>query len=324
MNAFDEKEQKMKAYWLGELSEAETVSSEIEWFGTDEDAEMLEIVRADLIDDYLAETLNKSERNRFEKYFLLDNLEDVALAKTSLKLSREAVANSGKVNFFKEFFGGVRAFFGVPQIAAAVLLCGCVGLGFWAYFHKSPNEIAQNIEPKIDAGNVLTAENSDKTNSLKTPEANSVTKANSAVNNAENKPKTPANVNKNEEIEKRSVSENKTNLSQKIILLTAFRGGVQNVNLSDPRENVTLKLTMPGIDKAYKNYELRIFDAQNNLVIKQNLGNLSVKKSGETITMPALKGTIFKKNQTYKTALVGIDENKQSSELSSYDAFKIN
>ena len=82
---------------------------------------------------------------------------------------------------------------------------------------------------------------------------------------------------------------------------------------------------MPGIEKAYKSYEIRIYDTDNNLVLRQKLNdNLSLKKSGEKIEIRSLSKNKFKKNNTYKTYLIGLDEKNNVEELSLYDSFKVN
>ncbi|MCD9188597.1 MAG: hypothetical protein LUM44_19420 [Pyrinomonadaceae bacterium] len=327
MNAFDEKEQWMRSYWLGVLSEEQTESFEIEWFGSDEDAELLEIARADLIDDYLAKNLTADELNQFEKHFLLNNLEDIALAKSSLQISNETFARSGSGNFFKEFFGNIRGFFGVPQIAAAVLLVGCFGLFLKYYNNGSVPEIAKNVEPANDSVNV---------NPVKNPpiqETNAVTETNEepkdvSANDSRNanvKTNKTAETNKAVNADKRPVNDGEAVRNRKVVFLMAFRGAVKTIDLENARDDLTLKLAMPGIDKAYQDYEMRIYDSENKLVVRQSLGKgLSSKKSGETITLPTLKGKVFEKNKTYKTSLVGIDEKNQANELSSYSDFKIN
>lgn len=327
MNALDEKEQRMRSYWLGVLSEEQTESYEIEWFGSDEDAELLEIARADLIDDYLAKNLTAGELNQFEKHFLLDNLEDIALAKSSLQISNETLARSGSGNFFKEFIGNLRGFFGVPQIAAAVLLVGCFGL-FLKYYNSNPSpEIAQNIEPVSDSANANPTKSAPVQETNAVPETNNES-PNVSANDSKNaniKANKTAETNKTANAEKKPVNDKDTAISRKIVFLTAFRGTVKTVDLENAKDDLTLKLSMPGIDKAYQDYEMRIYDSENKLVVKQSLGkNLSSRKSGETVTMPTLKGRIFEKNKTYKTSLVGIDEKNQANELGSYGEFKIN
>src|SRR5688500_14128941 len=111
----NKKEQKMRAYWLGELASEQIEAFETSWFESDEDAELLEIVRADLIDDYLAKNLTGSECSKFEENFLPYNLEDIILTKSSVEISREKIAPAKENNITDKFLGGLRGFFGIPQ-----------------------------------------------------------------------------------------------------------------------------------------------------------------------------------------------------------------
>ncbi|MGC2237748.1 MAG: hypothetical protein WA584_16410 [Pyrinomonadaceae bacterium] len=331
MNGLNEKEQRMRDYWLGILSSNQTDVFETDWFGNDEDAELLEIARADLIDDYLSENLTETEYSQFENNFLLNNLEDVVLAKSSLQISREKLADLGKQTFFESFFGNVRNFINIPQVAVAVLLLVCFGLWFRFYYNDASQEIAHRTEPVANLENSIGTDSDNRTNSdaddanynkkdaAETEVKNVNTKTNKESDEAQN-----SGVNRNSNNTKKQSNESAAVVNRQIVFLTVFRGSVKTINLTGNKEIVTLKLTMPGIDKAYKNYQLKIYDAGNNLVVKQDLGNkLSLKKSGAILTMPPLKGSLFKKNNTYKTYLVGIDENNAENELINYDSFRV-
>src|SRR5690349_1310230 len=133
MTELDKKEEAMRAYWLGSLSDPQVEVSEIEWFGNDEDTALLEFARNDLIDDYLNKNLATADRAQFEKYFLLNNLEDVAIAQSLLNTSGQEISTGEKLSFFELFFTNARKFIGVPQIAFAVLLLISFGLIFKFY-----------------------------------------------------------------------------------------------------------------------------------------------------------------------------------------------
>jgi hypothetical protein len=331
MSGLNEKEQIMRDYWLGVLSSDQIDIFETNWFGNDDDAELLEIARADLIEDYLSKNLTETEYSQFEKNFLLNNLEDVVLAKSSLQISRETPTDLERGNFFERFLSNARNFISIPQIAVAVLLLVCFGLWFKFYYNNSSQEIAHHTEPVTNLEANIRTDSENRTNPdadnanynkkdvAETEVKNVNTKTNKESDEAQN-----SGVNRNPNIIKKQSNESGVVVSRQVVFLTVFRGSVKTVSLSGHKEIVTLKLTMPGISKAYKNYQLKIYDAGNNLVVKQNLGNkLSLKKSGEILTMPPLKGSLFKKNNTYKTYLVGIDENNAENELINYDSFRI-
>ena len=103
------------------------------------------------------------------------------------------------------------------------------------------------------------------------------------------------------------------------------RGNVESLKISDSADRISLKLDMPGLEKAYDKYELKILDTSGNPVFKQPIKeNLSLKKSGETITLPNIKTSNFKKNEKYKAVLVGIDKTGEEKQLSTYDTFEKN
>lgn len=331
MNEIEKKDQMMRAYWLGALSDEQTESFESDWFGNDDDTELLEMARADLIDDYLSASLSASERNRFEKNFLFNNAEDVALAKLSLQLSREKLSQRGRFGWIGGWIGEIRKLGKIPQIAAAaVLLLICFGLFYVMIFDRNSSgdltkvsEPQANFDTNITADETITA-NSDNKN---TTAANLAPKNNpdSQNKNSDIKPNKEPIENRRTEENKKVTRENPAKINRQVVFLSVFRGEVKQVSLTNPKDFLTLKIVMPGIDKAYKNYEFRILDANNNLVVKQNLGNsLTTKKSGEIIAVPPLKGSILQKNNVYKTTLVGIDEKGKATELSNYDSFRIN
>lgn len=335
MNGLNEKEETMRNYWLGILSGSQTDFFETHWFANDDDTELLEIARADLIDDYLSENLTEAEISQFEKNFLLDNLADVALAKSSLEISRENFSNSEKTDFLERFLVSVRSFIRIPQIAAAVLLLVCFGLWFKFYYNDLSRQTAQNTEPPvvnldktIDADSE-TASNSDTTAADHAEkdilsDNDEAENANTGTNKESAETKNPGLNRNSSKTEKKRPKEDRTNIKQQVVFLTVFRGGVKTVGLTEQQKIVRLKLTMPGIEKAYKNYQLKIYDDAENLIVKQDLGSqLSLKKSGEVLTMPPLNVSLFKKNNLYKTYLIGIDENGEEIELIGYDNFRI-
>jgi len=331
MTELDKKEEAMRAYWLGSLSDPQVEALETEWFSSDEDAELLGFARTDLIDDYLNKNLAAADRARFEKHFLLDNLEDVAIAKSLLKTSAREISIAEKTSFFESFFTKARAFFGVPQIAFALLLLISFAVVFNFYRADPSREIAQKTEPAVDdispdlPGNTET--NTENRAALENEKDVSNSKNEAKNNNVginKNPPAAPRPATDKEPDEiKKSSNANKKTENRQIVFLTIFRGSAKTVNLS-AGQSIILKLVMPGIDQAYESYELRIYDGGNNLVAKQILTKkLTSKKSGETFLAEPLKGEFFKPNNVYKTVLFGIDANGKATELSSYDNFKI-
>jgi hypothetical protein len=338
MDVLREKEKMMRDYWLNSLGDNQVERLETEWFGNDEDSELLEIVRADLIDDYVTNNLTKPDSTYFEKYFLPNNLDDIVLAKTSIEVSTGKFVATKKKSIFENFSASVRNFASIPQIAFALLFLACIGLfiGYFIRFNNNePQQIARNNEPEIDVANQI--QNNSKVNQNIADSDNNVNSAivkdsaNSKIEpkNANIKPvketNKPIDTPTKTPIENKATVEIEKPIKQQILLLTTLRGSGKIAILSNSAENVLLKLEMPGIDKAYKSYEMRIYDSNGNQILKQPITeNLSDKKSGEKINVPSLKTTNFKKNTAYRTSLVGIDEKNEAKELCVYDSFKVN
>jgi predicted RND superfamily exporter protein len=341
MDVLQEKEKMMRDYWLNSLGDNQVERLETEWFANDEDAELLEITRADLIDDYVTNNLNTADSTYFEKYFLPNNLDDIILAKTSIEISTGKFVETKKKSIFERISESVRNFASIPQIAFALLFLACVGLfvGYFVRFYNNePQQIARNNTPEIDTTNKIQNDlNESKVNQNINGSDNNV---NSPVvkdsANLKIEPKTgntkpikeptkPADIEVKPANENKMPVETEKPIKQQILFLTTIRGSGKTAVLSNSAENVLLKLEMPGIDKLYKSYEMRIYDSTGRLILKQPITeNLSDKKSGEKINLPSLKTTNFKKDTAYKTSLVGIDEKNEVKELCVYDSFKVN
>ena len=325
MNTLEEKKRFMRDYWLDSLSDNQSVLLETEWFGSDEDTELLEIVRSDLIEDYLTNSLSRAELDKFRNRFLINNLEEVAIAKSYFELSRTVERQTAEAGFFETLAENWRSFVKIPQIAAVALLLAGTAL-FISFYNSEPLQVVQNETPAFERAET----NQPALNPAAHNETNSVEDDISPDTSAKN------NQNSGGESVKSATAKNKTasekppekparrQIQPQILFLTNFRGSVKTLKFAGESENFSLKLDMPGIDKAYSSYEVRIFDANNNLVLQQKLNdNLSLKKSGEKIEIRNLGKNKFKRNGTYKTYLVGYDDENNVEELSLYDSFKI-
>jgi hypothetical protein len=329
------KEENMREYWLNVMGDDLVAHLETEWFSNDADSELLEIVRADLIDDYIANNLDEPSRLQFEKHFLPNNLDDVLLAKASINLSISQFEE--QKNIFETFIEKIRSFTTFKQVGFALLFLACFGL-FIVYivnfYNRDSQQIAHLNEPTIQLpGNLSTPEELEKTIQPSKNKTNSV-----SVKETENTVPEPQNIKSKPEISSnlpvtapktpianKVVVEHKKPILSQVLLLTTLRGNSKILNLSSSAQNVLLKLEMPGIDRLYKSYEVRIYDSTGKLILKQPIaGNLSDKKSGDKINLSSIKTTNFKKNTTYKTSLFGIDEKNEEKELCVYDSFKVN
>lgn len=326
MNTLEEKKRFMRDYWLDSLTDNQTGQMETEWFGNDADAELLEIVRSDLIEDYLTNSLDPSELAKFKNHFLINNLEEVAIAKSYLALGETPQKQIAKAGFFETLAESWRSFVKIPQIAVAILLLGGLAL-FINFYNSEPIDIAQNEPPAFDGGD----KNQIPQNHISSGETlpgkddkSSDESPNNSQNSGEDsgKPTVARNKTASEKATEKSAPRT---VQPQVLFLTNFRGNVKTLKLADENRNFSLKLDMPGIDKAYKSYEVKIYDSNNNLVVRQKLNdNLSLKKSGEKIEIRNLSKNKFRKNNTYKTFLVAYDDENNVEELSSYDSFKVN
>jgi hypothetical protein len=340
MNTLEEKKRFMRDYWLNSLSDNQIEKLETEWFANDEDAELLEVVRGDLIEDYLTNSLSRAELDKFKNHFLINNLEEVAIAKSYLELPGETPRKqAAKAGFFEALAENWRGFIRIPQIAFALLLV-LGGFALFVSFYNSapPSDVARIGTP---AESDLARKNQDTVNSTAPSQdetkpgagdednsSSSESSRDNSQNSGEESAKSPSGSVKNKTTGEKTAEKPAPRAAEPqspVLFLTNFRGNVKTLALAGESRNFSLKLDMPGLDKAYQSYEIRIYDSNNNLVVQQKLNdNLSLKKSGEKIEIRNLSKNKFKKNNTYKTYLVGYDEKNNVEELSLYDSFKVN
>jgi hypothetical protein len=333
----DEKTQLMKNYWLGNLPDSEILSFETEWFANDEDSELLESVRTDLIDDYLSNNLTVAEKQSFEKSFLMNNLDEVVLSKTFVEISKNnSAVNKSELSALNKFLDNIWKFFRVPQVAfASIAIILLVGLGLVYKLNSSENkQIAQkndfnqnDVNKKIveTPKEIISTENEKPLTNQK--ENNQIIEKKSKNENTQSvktkEEKQPEKIEK--PIEKKEIGKEEIKAKPvQVLLLTSFRSGVKSLKLSETEKNFDLQLEMPGIDKAYQSYEVRVYDSNQNIVLQQKIKeNLTNKKSGQRIIVKGLNTAKFNKQTTYRTALIGIDDKKEAKELNLYDSFKI-
>ncbi|MDQ3802149.1 MAG: hypothetical protein M3384_22205 [Acidobacteriota bacterium] len=330
----------MRDYWLDVLSDNQIERLETEWFANDQDAELLEVVRGDLIEDYLTNSLSRAELDKFKNHFLINNLEEVAIAESYLELNRTPEKQAAKAGFFETLAESWRSFISIPQIAFALLLVlGGFAL-FFSFYNSAPPavDVAKNETPAESdrSGRNQNAINSAVPSQNETNPAAGEDNSGSSESSPNNNRKSVTDSAKSPSDVKNKTAGEKTPekfvpraaeppAQPPVLFLTNFRGNVKTMKLAGENRNFSLKLDMPGLDKAYRSYEIRIYDSNNNLVVQQKLNdNLSLKKSGEKIEVRNLSKNKFRKNTTYKTYLVGYDEENNAEELSLYDSFKVN
>src|SRR5689334_20890755 len=135
----DSQSELMRRYLLGALTEAEQVVLERQFFA---DGEMLDRVWAtenELVDGYVRGRLPHAEREQFERHYLPQHRERVAVAKELLRAADEVMNESAAVlpasaNSSTESFGAkLLAALRTPRVApgaAAVVVLALLG-GAW-------------------------------------------------------------------------------------------------------------------------------------------------------------------------------------------------
>ena len=311
MKNLEEKKQFMREYWLNSLTDTQIDAFETEWFSNDEDAELLELVRGNLIQDYLTNRLYPPALDNFEKHFLLNNAEEIAIAQSYLELSRKTLKEAPRPNIWIRITETLSGFIRIPQIAFAILLIGASVL-LIRFYNSSSVDIAQNEPPKFDPTISQNAVSPTREKTIITESDENKGNKKAEIKNDNRK---VGGNNLEKPVEKA--------IKPPVLFLTNFRGAVKTLKLSSKSKEFLLKLDMPGLEKTYKNYEIRIYDADNKLIARQKLSsNLSSIKSGEKIEV-RLEKDKFKGGQIYKPLLVGYDEENNIEELSSYDNFRI-
>jgi hypothetical protein len=171
-------------YFLGELSETELSAVEERFFADEEFSLFLDEVETDLIDSYIRNELNVSQKRKFEEKFLISERRRERVKAAAVLMEKEkslapvAVLEAAKPSFLQSLKG----FFSVPNLGYAslgVLLLALVGGLIW--FLKRPSEIVKignedvqvpptilplsNILPEISPTSTLITNTSPKTNS---------------------------------------------------------------------------------------------------------------------------------------------------------------
>ena len=106
-----------REYLLGTLSDEESVRLEEEFFADDKTFEEIEIAEDELIDEYLADGLSRTERDQFQKHLLGNSRisERVEFAKLLRQASKAATQRSSIKPEPVSWWSSLFAFFSTPQ-----------------------------------------------------------------------------------------------------------------------------------------------------------------------------------------------------------------
>ena len=310
----------MRDYWLGRLTEAEADNCELEWFSGDADALLLESVRDDLIDEFLAEGLSAGDKLLFEQNFLTVpiNLRDVAVAQVYRRTidtqkvesflapavaSAETTSIESKKGFWQTLFAPLNLGF-----AALALLIVAGTFAVWESGRNLPGEIAKtnvNIrQPSLETIPIPATTMTTTTEPMPT-----ITNTNAVKPSPEKSP-TP-------KIEISPKPPASFNPIQILALATAVRsGGGQKPSIKLKKTTSTLRLTIPipGRDETYQSFNAKIVSETDGQMIWQNkLPDLNDKPPGKEISVAVPTKKLAAGG--YKLVLTGERSDGTSKEL---------
>lgn len=330
-----EKQQLMRDYWLGRLSEAEVVGCELEWFSNDEDAQLLEAVRDDLIDEFLAGGLVAGDKLLFEKNFLAvpTNLRDVAITQVYRRtidvekvesflaptvVSTATTSTESKKSFWLAFFAPSRLAFG-----AFVLLIAS-GTFLFLTFQKNgslPDKIAKTnvsiMQPSPEKI-VTPTENPTATNKPLPKNKNTNTKSapeKSLTPKVETTPSLPTPlIPKVETSPKPPPSFNPIQILGLAAPLRSGNGSKPSVQLQKTTSTLRLKVPMPVLTELYQSYSAKIVSETDGQIVWQNrLPDLNDKQAGEEISVDVPTKKLIAGG--YRISLIGERPDGTSKEL---------
>jgi hypothetical protein len=313
----------MRAYWLGSLTVSDAENAIIEWLKNDEDCELLEVAKFDLIEDYSTDNLTDAELQFFKQNFLPHNLEEVAVSKTYFETRQKTEIKSPHPSVFdrlKQFFA---QFILTPQFAlASVLLLVSIFAANRLFFNRSVAEtdyIAENNPPNYNPQNDKPSESDavdSGQNKIRTHSDN------------QNNRRTTANVvntfiDKKSEPEKPKNSPEKTAaLALQIISLSGLRGNEkvpEPTTVSTKAKFIAVELNVPDRKNNEQTYELSIKDDAGNLIAKQDLTKeINSKLSGKRISAK-FSTDKFKKDITY---IITLTSNRDKANPTDYKIHK--
>ncbi len=300
-------EEKLKNYFLGKLSEAESERFEEEIALSEELTEQVYIVESELLDDYLRGNLSASDGKLFEAIYLTTEArrEKLHLANSLWKIANEKKTNEIIIaktpNSFWQNWNALRlAFAGF----AAILLVGA--FAFWWLNSRGKEEIVrqentnQTPAPKAENRNIQPLENANVANQ----NANISTNSNSQKN--KNASPTPAP----------KATPTPTPMKQPAPTLVSFTllpgtlrdEGEQFIKIAPTANKINLRLNLPKDAAKYQTYSATVKTADGETVFTTpNLKFLN-------FTLPAKK----LENRTYIIFLEGQNAQNTPESVAEY------
>jgi hypothetical protein len=306
------KNETIKNYFLGKLSEAESSSLEIEIAENENLFEQAEIVEDDLIDDYLCDGLSASEKQSFESNYLTtqSRYEKVKFAQVFLsnlnKQPTEIEVISEQQSFWKSIFASFNFYKAFALSSLAILAVG----GIYVVWQTQPKNteivIEQNSNqvptPIVERGIDITNSN----NLITKPNANSTPKQSNISKQTPTPTPTPTPEITTTPIQKES---NKPILASFTLFPGALRSnGEQFIKVTSETNKINLRLALPKDSTKYSKYNATIKTVNGETVSTfSNLKSLNLTLSANKL-----------KNETYIIFLAGNSPEKPVESIAEY------
>jgi hypothetical protein len=313
----------LRRYILGDLNENQRERLEDRLFADENFSLLADETEQDLVDEYLRNELNQSEKQLFETNFLKteNQRRKIEIAKT---LQAEMFSVKEKIviekrSFFATFFGSLR----FPQIAFASLALTITAISGWYLLkNQKPNELVKVVEPTptqtpqivvsptvtpiaaITPTITPTPSNSNlkstptpKVSPTPTPETTPEIKPTATPKTIEPKP-----------------------IIASILLLPGVRGGgiSQTITLKPNTKSVNISLANDR-EEDFVNLRVEIIDANGRQISSQNFANSNRKRKTFSLQISADK----LKSGEYQAILKGSDGNNQFQDLNFF-GFTVN
>lgn len=323
---------KAENYLLGILTDDEAFNFECDVFPDENLSEQLEIVRLQLSEKYLANELNRQQRQQFENHFLAFpyNSELFAFHKSlNIEINRRnlmpeenedvstVTTEEKKTGFWNRLFDFFPLkTFAVPAFAALVLI---VLGGVFLYKSRQNNEIAKTETPTPTPISQISP--APTLNPAQTPTeiTDNSSKGNENKNSNSVIKEQNQNTNSQPPDSKKDVSRPNVPMVATIVLLGTFRDVATeekpiivgqktqniNINFQYPKEN-------PEAD--YKNYKIILETTSGNKVLVKNLSKEG-KKSGDNLTENISPNLL--QTGKYRFRLVGVFQNDKEETVDS-------
>ncbi len=301
-------------YFLGEFSETEQTALEERFFADEEFSLFLDEVETDLIDLYVRDELEFSQKRKFEENFLVSERRQARVKAAAVLLENEkslapiAIAETATPSFWESLKG----FFSVPNLvyaSLAVLFLTLIGGFIW--FLQRPTEIV-----KIDNENIQTTPTklpSPTVSPISTPFSNTSPNVNSTPIEPK---KSPSPIEKKEE-PKTETTPQPRQVSPVMARLDLFSsdsrsGGneANKISLKPETGSIFLRLRF-NTEEEFTKFRIEMRDAGGNLISSRNAQN----KKSLNLTIPAKK----LRKGIYKITLKGAKADQEFEDLDFFD-----